>query len=178
MKANIVKDITHRIRVSGLRLSEAAILLDTPQSDLLLALAGKFQSFRAENCAPGGIGSAILCSDHRRAPVVHETKRMLFDSAGVAFAAQAIDMVACARTFRSDLAASEVTVLGSRGKVSASNAALANGERIIIIPGGHDRKTLSTLHSRINSARKSQLAFLICQPQGSLVFKSWRLVAF
>lgn len=47
LKANIVKDITHRIRVSGLRLSEAATLLDTPQSDLLLALAGKFQSFRA-----------------------------------------------------------------------------------------------------------------------------------
>ncbi|UIF84557.1 XRE family transcriptional regulator [Cupriavidus sp. UYPR2.512] len=47
LKANIVKDITARIRVSGLRLSEAATLLDTPQSDLLLALAGKFQSFRA-----------------------------------------------------------------------------------------------------------------------------------
>ncbi|QYY33821.1 helix-turn-helix domain-containing protein (plasmid) [Cupriavidus pinatubonensis] len=47
LKANIVKDITDRIRVSGLRLSEAATLLDTPQSDLLLALAGKFQSFRA-----------------------------------------------------------------------------------------------------------------------------------
>uniref|UniRef100_UPI003F4984F5 XRE family transcriptional regulator n=1 Tax=Cupriavidus yeoncheonensis TaxID=1462994 RepID=UPI003F4984F5 len=47
LKANIVKDITDRIRVSGLRLSEAATLLDTSQSDLLLALAGKFQCFRA-----------------------------------------------------------------------------------------------------------------------------------
>ncbi|MBB3014040.1 XRE family transcriptional regulator [Cupriavidus alkaliphilus] len=47
LKANIVKDITDRIQVSGLRLSEAATLLDTSQSDLLLALCGKFQSFRA-----------------------------------------------------------------------------------------------------------------------------------
>ena len=47
LKADIAKDITHRIRASGLRLSEAARLLDTPQSDLLLALAGKLQSFRA-----------------------------------------------------------------------------------------------------------------------------------
>ena len=47
LKANLVKDITHRIRTSGLRLCEAATLIDTPQSDLLLALAGKFESFRA-----------------------------------------------------------------------------------------------------------------------------------
>ncbi|MGX6565645.1 XRE family transcriptional regulator [Cupriavidus necator] len=47
LKANIVKDITHSIRASGLKVSEAATLLDTSQSDLLLALCGKFQSFRA-----------------------------------------------------------------------------------------------------------------------------------
>ncbi|MGO4331982.1 XRE family transcriptional regulator [Cupriavidus sp. 2TAF22] len=46
LKANIVKDITDRIQVSGMRLSEAATLLETSQSDLLLALCGKFQSFR------------------------------------------------------------------------------------------------------------------------------------
>lgn len=47
LKAGIVRDITARIRAAGLPLSEAAAMLGTSQSDLLLALCGKFQSFRA-----------------------------------------------------------------------------------------------------------------------------------
>ncbi|WER46669.1 XRE family transcriptional regulator [Cupriavidus sp. WKF15] len=47
VKAGIVQDITNRIRVTGLTISEAATMLGTSQSDLLLALGGKFQSFRA-----------------------------------------------------------------------------------------------------------------------------------
>ncbi|CAG2150741.1 hypothetical protein LMG31506_04280 [Cupriavidus yeoncheonensis] len=47
LKAQIVRDITARIRAAGLTLSEAAAVLGTSQSDLVLALCGKFQSFRA-----------------------------------------------------------------------------------------------------------------------------------
>ncbi len=47
LKAGIVRDITDRIRAAGLTLSEAAAMLGTSQSDLLLALSGKFQPFRA-----------------------------------------------------------------------------------------------------------------------------------
>ncbi|TPQ44078.1 XRE family transcriptional regulator [Cupriavidus pinatubonensis] len=47
LKAGIVKDITDRIRCAGLTLSDAATMLGTSQSDLLLALGGKLQSFRA-----------------------------------------------------------------------------------------------------------------------------------
>ncbi|WP_454743393.1 XRE family transcriptional regulator [Cupriavidus necator] len=47
LKAGIVKDIADRIRAAGLTMSEAAAMLGTSQSDLLLALCGKFQSFRA-----------------------------------------------------------------------------------------------------------------------------------
>ncbi|QBY55214.1 XRE family transcriptional regulator [Cupriavidus oxalaticus] len=47
LKAGIVKDITDRIRATGLTVSQAAALLGTSQTDLLLAIAGKFQSFHA-----------------------------------------------------------------------------------------------------------------------------------
>lgn len=47
LKAGIVRDITDRIRTAGLTLSDAAAMVGTSQSDLLLALCGKFQSFRA-----------------------------------------------------------------------------------------------------------------------------------
>jgi len=47
LKAAIVKDITNRIRVTGLTVSEAAAMLGASQSDLLVALSGKLQSFPA-----------------------------------------------------------------------------------------------------------------------------------
>jgi len=77
--------------------------------------------------------------------VVRETERMLLDTVGVAFAAQAIDKgKICVAVSQRLGGAPEATILGSRGKVSASNAALANGELInaldydaLFIPGGH-----------------------------------------
>jgi 2-methylcitrate dehydratase PrpD len=77
--------------------------------------------------------------------VVHETKRMLLDCVGVAFAAQAVDKGRlCTQLSRRLGGAEEASILGARGKVSASNAALANGELInaldydaLFIPGGH-----------------------------------------
>jgi 2-methylcitrate dehydratase PrpD len=79
------------------------------------------------------------------ASVVHETKRMLLDSIGVSFAAQSIDKGRMCTAVSQRLGgAAEATILGARGKVSACNAALANGELInaldydaLFIPGGH-----------------------------------------
>lgn len=77
--------------------------------------------------------------------VVHETKRMLLDSIGVAIAGQAIDKGRLCTAVSQRLGGNpEATILGVRGKVSACNAALANGELInaldydaLFIPGGH-----------------------------------------
>jgi 2-methylcitrate dehydratase PrpD len=77
--------------------------------------------------------------------VVHETKRMLLDSIGVALAAQSIDKGRmCTQVSQRLGGGAEATILGARGKVSSSNAALANGELInaldydaLFIPGGH-----------------------------------------
>ncbi|KQW54566.1 MmgE/PrpD family protein [Variovorax sp. Root411] len=77
--------------------------------------------------------------------VVRETKRMLLDSIGVAIAAQAIDKGRLCTDVSLRLGGRpEATILGAHGKVSASNAALANGELInaldydaLFIPGGH-----------------------------------------
>ncbi|MFJ4294114.1 hypothetical protein ACIP1U_30785 [Cupriavidus sp. NPDC089707] len=43
----MVRDITERIRGRGLTVCQAAILVEASQADLLLALCGKFQAFRA-----------------------------------------------------------------------------------------------------------------------------------
>lgn len=77
--------------------------------------------------------------------VVVETQRMLLDSIGVALAAQSVDKGRMCTALSQRLGGSaEATVLGAPGKVSASNAALANGELInaldydaLFIPGGH-----------------------------------------
>lgn len=77
--------------------------------------------------------------------VVHETKRMLLDCVGVALAAQAVDKGRmCTQLSQRLGGAAQASILGARGKVSASNAALANGELInaldydaLFIPGGH-----------------------------------------
>ncbi|MFC4522395.1 MmgE/PrpD family protein [Cupriavidus pinatubonensis] len=70
-------------------------------------------------------------------PVVHKTKRMLLDSVGVAFAARADDTGRMRTDFLERLGGQpEATVLGSRGKIFAPNAALANGELIIFYPWG------------------------------------------
>lgn len=47
LKAGIVKDITDRIRITGMTVQEVADMIGTSQSDLLLALCGKLQSFPA-----------------------------------------------------------------------------------------------------------------------------------
>jgi hypothetical protein len=47
LKAGIVRDITERIRGSRLTVCQAATLIEASQADLLLALCGKFQAFRA-----------------------------------------------------------------------------------------------------------------------------------
>jgi 2-methylcitrate dehydratase PrpD len=77
--------------------------------------------------------------------VVRETKRMLLDSIGVSFAAHASDKGRMCTAISQRLGGDpEATILGARGKVSACNAALANGELInaldydaLFIPGGH-----------------------------------------
>jgi len=77
--------------------------------------------------------------------VIRETKRMLLDSVGVSFAAHAVDKGRICTEISQRLGgAPEATIIGARGKVSASNAALANGELInaldydaLFIPGGH-----------------------------------------
>jgi 2-methylcitrate dehydratase PrpD len=79
------------------------------------------------------------------ASVVHETKRMLLDSVGVAFAAQSVPKGRiCTELSKRLGGGAEATILGARGKVSACNAALANGELVnaldydaLFIPGGH-----------------------------------------
>ena len=45
LKAGIVKDITDRIRITGMTVQEVADMIGTSQSDLLLALSGKLQPF-------------------------------------------------------------------------------------------------------------------------------------
>ncbi|WP_434034813.1 XRE family transcriptional regulator [Cupriavidus sp. a3] len=64
LKAGIVKDITDRIRGAGLTVSQAAALLGTSQTDLLLAVSGKFQSFRAAELRGWlkRLGSPLQCS--------------------------------------------------------------------------------------------------------------------
>jgi hypothetical protein len=77
--------------------------------------------------------------------VVHETRRMLLDCVGVAFAAQSVAKGRMCTQLSQQLGGgTEATILGARGKVSACNAALANGELInaldfdaLFIPGGH-----------------------------------------
>jgi 2-methylcitrate dehydratase PrpD len=77
--------------------------------------------------------------------VVRETKRALLDSIGVSMAAQSIDKGRlCTQLSQRLGGAAEATILGATGKVSASHAALANGELInaldydaLFIPGGH-----------------------------------------
>lgn len=94
--------------------------------------------------ALAGFASGIRYED-LPANVVRETRRMLLDSIGVAFAAQSIDKGRiCTEVSQRLGGAPEATILGARGKVSASNAALANGELInaldydaLFIPGGH-----------------------------------------
>lgn len=86
-----------------------------------------------------------LCYEDLPLGVIRETKRMLLDSVGVSFAAQAVDKGRiCTEVSQRLGGAPEATILGARGKVSASNAALANGELInaldydaLFIPGGH-----------------------------------------
>jgi len=89
--------------------------------------------------------SSELRFEHLPANVLRETKRMLLDSVGVALAAHAIDKGRMCTALSQRLGgAPEATILGAPGKVSASNAALANGELInaldydaLFIPGGH-----------------------------------------
>ncbi|HTH77743.1 MAG TPA: MmgE/PrpD family protein [Ramlibacter sp.] len=77
--------------------------------------------------------------------VVHETRRMLLDCVGVAFAAQSVAKGRICTQLSQQLGGEgEASILGARGKVSACNAALANGELInaldfdaLFIPGGH-----------------------------------------
>jgi 2-methylcitrate dehydratase PrpD len=77
--------------------------------------------------------------------VIHETRRMLLDCVGVAFAAQSIDKGRiCTQVSQQLGGGAEASILGARGKVSVCNAALANGELInaldfdaLFIPGGH-----------------------------------------
>lgn len=48
LKAGIVAEIARSLRVAGISLAEAAVLLRLPQSDLAMILCGKLQHFRVD----------------------------------------------------------------------------------------------------------------------------------